>query len=110
MESLEKTVNTLSNQLSPPPSYYSFFNNDPDSVILERFERVKSEDERKRRLLEVSITHPLIDVPTPDLSSHVKQFLSSRMQIEHREIDPQLIAKKLPRNNTVLVIFSDYKF
>ena len=113
MESLEKTVETLSKKPSPPPpppSFASVLNNAPDSVRIERLERVSSEDERRRRLLEVSITHPLIDVSTPDLSSHMKQFLSSRMQMEHREIDSQFTVKKLPRNNTVLVTFSDKKF
>ena len=77
---------------------------------MDRLEYASSEEERKKRLLDISLSHPDIDASNSDLASHVKQFLSVRMRMEPREIDTLLSVRKLPRNNTVLIIFSDKRF
>ena len=77
----------------------------PDGQRLDSLEYASSEEERKKRLLEVSLSHPNIDASNLDLASHVKQFLSVRMRMEPCQIDALLSVRKLPRNNTVLIIF-----
>ena len=118
LDALEETVTKVSEKLShpplpPPPPFHSYAGAagcPPDGQRLDRLEYASSEEERKKRLLEISLSHPDIDTSNPDLASHVRQFLSVKMHMEPREIDNLLSVRKLPRNNTVLIIFSDKRF
>lgn len=46
------------------------------SELLEKLERTASEEERKRKLFQVKIIYPGILNTSPDLETHVEQFLS----------------------------------
>ena len=69
-----------------------------------------SEDDRKSRLLQATITHPNLDLSNQDLTMHVKQFLQNRLNMPPREVDANLHVQKTPRPNSVLLKFSDRKF
>ena len=82
----------------------------PDNDRLNKLEYVASEEERKKRQLEVTLTHPNIDPNTSDLTTHVKTFLLETVKMENREIDVNFQVRKVGRENTVLVTFSDRRF
>ena len=81
-----------------------------DGDRLDRVEFLTSEDERKRRLLEVTITHPDIDKDANQLDEHIKKFLTSKIKMNEREIDANLKAFKSARDKTTKVIFSHIRF
>ena len=82
----------------------------PDADRLERLEYAASEEERRRRQLEVSVSHPSLDNTSSDLSLHTKSFLKNSMKMEDREIDNVLLARKASRRNTVIIKFSHLRF
>ena len=109
LDDLEKQVSKKS--AKPAVATYASALKSPEIARLEKVEQFTSEEERKRRILEVSITHPDIDPSQPNLPEHVKNFMAGKLRMENREIDSQFTAKKLSRrNNTVLVSFSEKKF
>ena len=82
----------------------------PDETRLDKLEFATSEHERKSRMLEVSLTHPDIDQNNENLNEHIKSFFVEKLKMENRTIDTDFSVKKLPRNNTVMVTFSEMKF
>ena len=91
-------------------TYASAVKQPPDHVRLDRLEFIASETERRKRSLELTITHPNIDNTKPNLHTDLKNFFSTHMNMENREIDLNCIVKKVPRKNTVCVSFSDKNF
>ena len=76
---------------------------------IERLEFHSSEEERKRRLLQVTITHPNIDHKNPD-SSVISDILRNHLKMERREIDANMRIAKFSRANTVLLCLSHKRF
>ena len=100
-------------QLRPSYSHGIQNGNPNDFVSLPRIEKLEfrsSEDERKNRLLQLTLTHPSIEHSHDSLNDHIKDFLCRTMKMNPREIDTNLYAQKSPRLNTVLINFSDKKF
>ena len=81
-----------------------------DEERLDRLEYLASEEERRKRQLEVVITHPDIDSTEENLEPVVKNFLSNHMEMEAREIDGSMRIRKLPRDHAVLLSLSDRRF
>ena len=82
LEKLEKTEN----ERPIIPSYSDMVNSN-ESERLEKLEYITSEDERKRRLLHVTLTHPQIDTSTVRLLDPARQFLIDVMKMEPRSVD-----------------------
>ena len=76
---------------------------------IERLEFQSSEEERKRRLLQVTITHPNIDNKNPD-SSAVLGILRDQLKMDRREIDSNMRIAKFSRANTALLLLSHKRF
>ena len=81
-----------------------------DDERISRLEYTSSEDERKKRCLEVNLTHPSIDNSTTDLEKHVREFFSDHMGMESRSIDRNMRVKKSKRANTVQINLSNIRF
>ena len=114
VEDLEKRIVTLENT-PPQPSYASVLDsnppNDPSPLSrIDKLEFVTSEEERKNRLLNLTITHADIDVSHPDLDVHTNQFLQQKLNMSPREIDANVYVQKTRRPNTVMLKLSDKKF
>ena len=117
LENIESRLATLENKETNQPSYsHAIQNGIPGQNIsvslprIERLEFLSSEDERKNRLLQLTLTHPSIDHSHDSLNDHVKDFLCRTMKMNPREIDANLYAQRSPRLNTVLIKFSDKRF
>lgn len=77
---------------------------------IDRLEYMSSEEERKRRMMHVTICHPTIDTSSNDLRTYTKNFLSQHMKMETREIDANIYVQKTPRDHTLLLILSHQRF
>ena len=77
---------------------------------INKLEFKNSEEERKKRLLQISIKHPLIDPNSNNLHDDIAKFLAENMKITNREMDTSLIVQKTSRPNTVILTFSDRRF
>ena len=77
---------------------------------LDRLEYLSSEENRKKRILEVTITHPDINKDTSDLKAHVREFLSNQLDLENREFDENMKVFKARRVNSLKIAFSDIRF
>ena len=113
VEDLENRMSKLEgivvNDRGATPTYSQALKSD-ESERLDKLEFLSSEVERKKRMLEVIITHPTLDKNCENLVDHVKHFLSTEMKMDRRNIDANLQAKKSPKQNTVIVIFSQRRF
>lgn len=123
LEKIEDDLNALTarvlqlegsdrNSASSVPSYSSICAKDlsKQSERLERLELVASERERESRILQASLTHPLININSSDLTDYIKTFMSNTLKMEPREIDSCLHVSKLRRDHSVLLTFSDARF
>ena len=112
LDALEEEVSKL--RARPPPSTLSFASvvqSTPDNKRIEKLEQFASEEERKSRILEITISHPEIDVSNENLLPHVKSFMADKLQMEPREIYSGFNVKKVTyRPNTIIVVFSAIKF
>ena len=111
VEKLEKIPRSYANvagesSTSNPPQ----INRQTDSDRINRLEFATSEEERKKRLLEVSVTHPNIDTNAQNLTEHVRNFFQSVLKLPTRELDNSIQVKKSNRNNTVMVSFSHRRY
>ena len=84
-------------------------NADENENRLDKLEYSSSEEERKKRLLHVMVTHPTIDKENTD-SDKLKDLMRQKFFMEQREIDENLVVFKGPREHSVIVKFSDRKF
>ena len=66
----------------------------PPAERLEKLEYISSEDERRRKLFQVKVTHPAISNRSPDLEEHVKQFFAQQLNMPRREFDDRLCVPK----------------
>ena len=69
-----------------------------------------SEEERKRRSLEVTITHPDINNETENLENHARNFFSYHMKMDNRSVNANLKVHKCSCINSIRVTFSDVRF
>ena len=81
-----------------------------DNERQEKLEVQASENERKNRLLQITIAHPSIDNNTHDLHNHTVNFFRNVIKIENREIDVNFHAQKTQTNTKILVKLSHHSF
>ena len=118
VEELESKIEAIDKKLAehnqPGPSYANVTSSQIPATIdknrIERLEQITSEEERKRRQLEIVVTHPSLNNESENLTGQVKTFLSSHMKMEPRLIDANLKAFKSRRQNSVKIVLSDTKF
>ena len=92
-------------------SYASALRSEPiDPIRVDRLEFLRSEDEREKRVLNASITHPTLNKNNDDLKAHVKNFFVNTLQMQDRSIDSNFQAKKGHKDNNIIVSFSDKRF
>ena len=77
---------------------------------IERLEFVTSEETRKSRTLQVTLTHPQIDKSHENFPVHIKNFLETKLNLERRKIDTNMIIGKGQRENTAQITFSHRRF
>ena len=106
--SLEKTKTAA--KLPTNTTNYSDALQSDNSKRLEKLEFQNSEEERKKRTLEATITHPDIDVSHTNLSQHLKGIMQNKLKMEQRLIDANMTVRKTTRQNTVLIRFSHSRF
>ena len=51
----------------------------PPAERLEKLEYISSEDERRRNLFKVKVTHPAISNSSPNLEENFKQFFAQQL-------------------------------
>ena len=108
VEDLENRMSKLEgivvNDRGATPTYSQALKSD-ESERLDKLEFLSSEVERKKRMLEVTITHPTLDKNCENLVDHVKHFLSTEMKMDRRNIDANLQAKSLQSKTPSLLFF-----
>ena len=77
---------------------------------ISKLEYTSSEEERKRRVLQITIKHPELNSSAPELERYVRNFLEQKMKMETREIDANLSAVKAPRDNKIIVTLSHKRY
>ena len=99
------------NQPEDGQSYAGAVKSQPEnSNRIEKLEFLNSEEERKKRILHASITHPTLNKNHDDLHAHVKSFFESTLQMDSRHIDSNFQARKGHNENNVIVSFSNKRF
>ena len=97
-----------SNSSHPTPFRDALISN--DSQRIDKLEYISSEEERKKRSLEVSVTDPSINIGSNNLSQQIEKLFTDKLKMERREIDSRLLVRKAKRTNTAIVSFSDQRF
>ena len=116
LDVLEKSVDAISSNWKPTTfasvtaADSNNSSNQNNNQRIERLEYVHSEEERKKRNLDVSITHPELNTSAEDLNKHGREFLLNHMRMENREIDSNMVIKKSSRDNTISISFSNIRF
>ena len=118
IESLELRVSVLENKPSPypPPAPQSSYASAVSAEMknsndrLNKLEYQNSEDDRKKKLLQVTITHNSFETDSNISPESVKTFFCEKMKMPPREIDQNFSIMKSKRKNTVIVQFSDRRF
>ena len=81
-----------------------------DSQRLTKLEYANSEEERKKRHLEICITHLSIETSSSNVSEQLKSVFRDVLKLENREIDSSFRVRKSKRENTVIATFSHVRF
>ena len=81
-----------------------------DCQRLSKLEFLNSEEERKKKSLEICLTHPTIHTSSDNIPHQVTQVFTSILKLEGRELDSNLKIRKSQRSNTAIVTFSDKRF
>ena len=79
----------------------------PPAERLEKLEYISSEEERRRKMLQIKVTHPANSNSFSDLEEHVKQFFAQQLNMLRREVDDAISVTKLPQPNTTLIKLSN---
>ena len=114
IECLETRIEILeNNRASSMETYSSAVQRNMDEKNLNRVERLEyfaSEQEREKRICELTITHPSFSKFTSnDFMGQLKNFFDKDLRMENREIDANMTGRKI-KENTVLLQFSDRRF
>ena len=103
-----------SNNIKQPSTFAAAVSTDNNAKNsndrLNKLEYQASEDDRRKRILHVSITDPSINNQAPNLTETMTTFFSEKMKMSNREIDTNFNVQKASRNNTVIVKFSDRRY
>ena len=75
---------------------------------LEKLEFSSSEVERRKTLLQLTITYPAIEPDHADLQLHSKEFRTSTLYMSTRESDANVFVQKTSRSKTTLVKLKKY--
>ena len=62
------------------------------------------------RMLNVSISDPMINPNAENHLQHTKDFLLNKMKMDNRMMDVNVYARKTGRPNTIHLTFSDKRF
>ena len=76
---------------------------------LDKLEYAKSEEDRRKRSLEILITEPSLENAS-NLHENINILFSDKLQMERREIDSRMQVRKAKRANTAVITFSDIRF
>ena len=117
LETVESRLHALESKLNSHTPHTPTFANAvahgqavADNERLEKLEFQASENERKNRLLQITIAHPSINNNTHDLHSHTVNFFRNVMKMENREIDANLHAQKTQTPTKILVKLSHHRY
>ena len=80
------------------------------TVRLERLEFMSSEEERKNRILQVTIKHPSINTENRDFENQLAGIFSNVLGMESHEVDTSLIAQRSNHPNCLMIKFSLKRF
>ena len=103
---LEKQVRSLQSKKSKPDNYATAVQT-ANTERINKMEIVVSEEERKKHLNDVLITHSDL---APDPVEKLDDLLRNTLGMENREIDANMQVKRMTRPNTVRITFSDKRF
>lgn len=111
----EERINKIENSLKtvPKPKNPTPFRDalvSCDSQRIDKLEYLSSEEERKKRSLEVLITDPSITDNATNLQELTQKLFTDKLKMTSRELDSQFLVRKANRSNTVIVKFSNHRF
>ena len=110
---IEKNLSELSKKNKNPPSFANVVSAEQiknSNDRLNKLEFQKSEDDRKNKLLEVSVTDPSLNSNSTSPRADVNNFFVHKMKMSPREIDQNFVVHKAKRTNSVIVQFSDRRY
>ena len=110
LEENSKTINSSIPEDNGKVQSYSAAVQSDCTQRIAKLEFMNSEEERKKRSLEVLITHLDLDPANENLSTHVSNFLRSKLNMGQREIDSNMMVKKGSRENTAHLTLSHKRF
>ena len=119
MDNQENRIQALENKISSAVNSYASMAASNSSTApgtnvsesrINRLEYTTSEQERNKRLLQITVKHPQLNSSSLDLAEHSRNFFRSKLKMPNREIDANLIARKSPKDNKVIITFSDKRF
>ena len=116
LSKIESRLTKIENSPKPSGNSKSFAtiaSSEKSEVNNERLSKLEfqaSEDDRKKKLLQATFTHPSINKNSSSIKADISIFFRDKMKMEAREIDQNFIVHKSSRVNTVVVTFSDRRF
>ena len=117
LETVESRLHALESKLNSHTPHTPTFANAvahgqavPDNERLEKLEVQASENERKNRLLQITIVHPSIDNNTHNLHSPTVNFFRNVLKMENREIGANFHAQKTQTATKILVTLPHHRF
>ena len=116
MDALENRLNdiedTLKKSKASEPSYANtVITGSSSNSRLDKLEYISSEEARKNRLIQISLTNPsFVNVSVNDLQTRTRDFFINVLRMSDREIDANFNVQKTKKENTVIVILSDKRF
>ena len=81
-----------------------------DNFRLDKLKYFSGEEERKRRINQVRVTHPSKKSDNTQSTEHLKEVLTSVLKFPCREIDANHHVHKTNKSNTVIVRFAHQRF
>ena len=106
----ESIINVPSETPAQINPSYSQVLQQADQTRIDKLEYISSETERNKRSLQVTITHPTINNNEANLQQSIKRMCESDLNMERRDIDANMMVKKVTRENTVLITFSHRRY
>ena len=116
VDKLKEQVDKLKIEVSKPKTYSdvaatsSRISDPPNNERLDRVEFLTSEDERKKRSLEIIVSCPNIKKESEDLKKDVSMILREKLGLENREMDENMKVLKTNNDGNARVILSASRF
>ena len=116
LSKIESRLTKIENSPKPSGNSKSFAtiaSSEKSEVNNERLSKLEfqaSEDDRKKKLLQATFTHPSINKNSSSIKADISIFFRDKMKMEAREIDQNFVVHKSSRVNTVVVTFSGRRF